>query len=75
MSKILESAILEQTPGARRVHFEGEYVFIEFEDEDVITRYCLSPEAKQIALLEREGRPLDIRPGEVDLLAPADDMQ
>lgn len=71
MSKILESAILEQMPGAEAVHLEGEHVYVKFGTK--VVRYLLSPEAERIALLDREGRPLDIHPGEVALLIPADE--
>src|SRR5262245_38846804 len=74
MSKVLESAILHDLPGARRVHVDNEFAYVEFEGQDAITRYRLSPEAQRIALLEREGRPLDMPIGTVDLLpVEADD--
>lgn len=59
MSKILKSAILKQVPGAEIVHCEVEHVFVLV--GETVTGYRLSPEARRIALLEREGRPLDIQ--------------
>lgn len=73
MSKILEAAILEQVPKAEAVHVEGEHAFVK--SGETVSRYLLSPEAKRIGLLEREGRPLDIRTGEVTLLMPTEGEQ
>lgn len=66
--KILEAAILDAISGATKVYVEGEHVFVE--ENGAVVRYLLSPEAQRIVLLEREGRPLDIRLGEVTLLVP-----
>ena len=69
---VLETAILAQIPGARHVYIEGEHVFVQGDDGE-ITRYRLSREAQRVALLAREGRPLDIALGPVELLPPSDD--
>lgn len=68
---ILENAILEQMPGADDVYIEGEYAYVK--SGETVTRYLLSKEARRLVLLEREGRPLDIQPGEVTLLVPGED--
>ena len=70
MSDLLERLIVEQVPGALRAHVDEEFAYVEMEGGTVV-RYRLSPEAKRVALLDREGRPLDIPLGEVDLLVQA----
>ena len=72
-SKILETAILQTISGARCAHVEGEYVYVE-DDTGQITRYHLSPLAKRIALLEDDGRHVDIQSAEVNLLTSAEDV-